>query len=104
MARINNFTAFDWDKGNLEKSRRKHAVSPGECEEVFFNEPVFVFYDEKHSRAEARYYTLGMTDNGRLLFVVFTVRNRLIRVISARPMSKKERKIYHEKAKKYTQL
>lgn len=65
-----------------------------ECEQVFFNEPLLAQDDIKHSQEEARYYVLGQTDKKRLLFVVFTIRNDLIRVISARDMSKKERKVY----------
>jgi uncharacterized DUF497 family protein len=47
--------------------------------------------DEKHSQKETRFFALGHTDSGRLLFVVFTIRNNLIRVISARNMNRKER-------------
>ena len=67
---------------------------PAECEEVFFNRPLVIADDEKHSAAEERLYALGQTDAARLLFVVFTMRGRLIRVISARNMSRNERKVY----------
>lgn len=49
-----------------------------------------------HSQVEQRYYALGRTHAGRLLFVVFTVRNNLLRVISAGDMNRKERAIYAE--------
>ncbi|RMG55666.1 MAG: BrnT family toxin [Acidobacteria bacterium] len=88
-----------WDEGNAEKNRIKHGVSRLECEEPFFNEPFIVTKDEKHSQEENRYYALGQTHAGRLLFIVFTIREDMIRVISARDMSRKERRIY-EKAKK----
>jgi uncharacterized DUF497 family protein len=97
-----NFEGFDWDQGNIDKSYKKHSVNLNECEEVFFNEPVFVFYDQRHSKVEERYYLLGKTNTGSLLFVVFTKRGSLIRIISARPANKKERTIYYEKAKKYS--
>jgi uncharacterized protein len=71
-----------------------------ECEEVFFNQPLIVAEDQKHSQHEPRYYLLGETDVGRQIFVVFTVRNKLIRVISARDMSKKERSAYEDAKKK----
>ncbi len=87
-------TGFDWDKANIEKNWQKHRVSPFECEEAFFNEPFCVFEDKKHSEKESRFYALGRTTGGRLLFIVFTTRDRLIRVISARNMSRKEREVY----------
>ena len=92
-----NCTGFDWDEGNLYKNREKHQVKREECEQTFFNIPVIVYDDVKHSKNEKRWYLLGRTDLNRFLFMVFTIRNNLIRVISARDMSKKERKIYNEK-------
>lgn len=85
---------FDWDQGNAEKNWIRHQVSQAECEELFLNDPLVVAPDEKHSGAEPRYYVLGQTDAGRALFVVVTIRAKLIRVISARDMSKREAKEY----------
>lgn len=85
---------FDWDVGNLQKNWLKHDVSPSECEQIFFNQPLIVAPDEKHSKAELRYYALGKTDTGRRLFLVLTMRGKKIRIISARDMNKKERAIY----------
>lgn len=85
---------FDWDETNVAKNWERHQVSHIECEEIFFNEPLIVSADETHSQAEDRYFALGKTDMSRLLFIVFTVRADKIRVISARDMSKKERKHY----------
>jgi uncharacterized DUF497 family protein len=93
-----NCTGFDWDKGNAEKNWERHHVTRVECEQVFFNSPVIVGNDEKHSGVEKRWFLLGKTDVNRLLFEVFTLRNNLIRVISARDMSKKERSVYIEKS------
>jgi uncharacterized protein len=87
---------FDWDASNRDKNWEKHQVSNGECEEVFFNLPLLLQPDEVHSTAEARYYVLGQTNAGRRLFIVFTIRNEKIRVISARDMSKRERTIYEQ--------
>jgi uncharacterized DUF497 family protein len=87
-------TGFEWDEGNSEKNWIKHQVSRAECEEVFFNEPLVAATDEKHSQAEPRHYVLGQTDAGRRLFVVLTIREKLIRVISARNMSRREVKEY----------
>jgi uncharacterized protein len=87
-------TGFEWDKHNTEKIRIKHDVTPVECEQVFFNLPFIAGDDEKHSETENRFYVLGQTDSGRLLFLVFTVRRNRLRVISARDMNKKERRVY----------
>jgi len=85
---------FNWDEGNLLKNWEKHRVSASECEQVFFNRPLVSSPDVEHTSEEARFYALGQSDSGRHLFVVFTVRNTLLRVISARDMSRKERKMY----------
>jgi uncharacterized protein len=85
---------FEWDEGNANKNWGKHSVADFECEEVFFNQPLVVRHDPKHSQREARHYALGRTDQDRLLFVAFTVRSSLIRVISARDMTRRERKFY----------
>jgi uncharacterized DUF497 family protein len=87
---------FEWDEGNSVKNRVKHQVSKGECEQVFFIEPLIVHDDLKHSQNEKRWFLLGKTDSDRFLFIVFTIRKNLIRVISARDMNKKEREIYYE--------
>jgi uncharacterized DUF497 family protein len=92
--RLFGASGFDWDAGNLEKNWLKHGVSPLEGEQLFFNQPLVVAPDVKHSGKEARFYVLGRTDSDRYLFVVFTLRGRKIRVISARDMSRKERKVY----------
>ena len=89
-------TGFEWDEGNLLKNWEKHSVAPSECEQVFFNRPLIAAHDLQHSQSEARYYLLGQTDSHRKLFLVFTVRGSLIRVISARDMSRKERKRYED--------
>jgi hypothetical protein len=94
MLEIDSLDGFEWDEGNLAKNWDRHQVSSAECEEVFLNEPLLLADDIKHSVEEARYYALGQTNRGRLLFIAFTVRGTRIRVISARPMSGKERQIY----------
>ncbi len=89
-----NCIGFDWDEGNSSKNWFKHQVSKGESEQVFFNKPIIVFEDIKHSDSEIRYYLLGKANKNRLLMIVFTIREDLIRIISARDMSKKERSFY----------
>ena len=75
-----------------------------ECEEIFFNQPLIVADDEKHSGNEKRFYALGKTDRGKRLFIVFTLRDNKIRIISVRGMSKKERSIYAEQEKKDSEI
>lgn len=94
-----NIQGFDWDSGNRDKNWIKHQVSNFEAEQVFFNNPLLIFDDSKHSsNEEKRFFALGHTNQKRLLSLVFTIRNKLnlIRIISARDMSKKERLIYNE--------
>jgi uncharacterized protein len=91
---FDNLIGFDWDVGNKQKNWEGHKVAYTECEEVFFNQPLLISEDTKHSSQEKRYHVLGRSDSGRMLFLVFTVRNNNIRIISARDQSKKERKIY----------
>jgi len=91
-----NCTGFEWDEGNLTKNWEKHDVSEGECEQIFFRQPLIVRRDKKHSKLENRYYALGRTDAERLLFLVFTVRKEKVRVISARDMTPAEKKRYRK--------
>ena len=92
---VSQCIGFDWDKGNINKNWLKHKVSPAECEQIFFNQPLIIQDDIIHSTTEKRFYALGRTDSRRTLFIVFTVRNSLIRIISARDMSRKEREEYN---------
>jgi hypothetical protein len=85
---------FQWDSANSEKNWQQHDVTQAECEQVFFNRPLLVGGDPKHSAAELRYFALGRTDLGRGLTIVFTVRGSLLRAVSARPMSRRERRVY----------
>jgi len=91
---------FEWDRGNSRKSARKHGVIQAEAEQVFFNEPLLVTADPKHGAKEDRFHALGRTDDGRRLHITFTLRQAatLIRVISARDMSRKERAGYEQEA------
>jgi len=94
-------TGFDWDQGNARKSAEKHSVRQSEAEQVFFNGPLLVLADEKHSQNERRHHALGITDDERLLHITFTLRrdDTLIRVISARDMHRKERIVYEQRQK-----
>ncbi len=87
---------FQRDTGNIDKNYTKHAVQNWECEQVFFNRPLVVLNDSEHSKTERRWAAFGKTDSERLLVIIFTVRNNLLRVISARDMDRKERAYYEE--------
>ena len=98
MIDFSKFTGFNWDAGNEQKNADAHGVSQAEAEQVFFNQPLIVTPDEKHSDGEQRVRALGITNTGRLLTMIFTLRagGELIRVISARDMHRKERKEYEQ--------
>lgn len=97
MTNLTGITGFDWDEGNARKNE-KHNVSMGEAEQVFFNAPLLVLEDSKHSNQEPRFHALGKSDEKRLLHITFTLRQagEKIRIISARDMHKKEREIYEK--------
>ncbi len=92
---------FEWDAGNERKSVDKHGVGQLEAEQVFFNAPLLIPGDDKHSQMEPRYHALGKTDAARLLHITLTLRLEytLIRVISVRDMHRKERLIYEQNQK-----
>jgi len=97
MINLTRISRFDWDEGNARKND-KHNVSMAEAEQVFFNEPLLVIEDTKHSQGEYRLHALGKTNEDRALHITFTLRNasESIRVISARDMHRKERTIYEQ--------
>ena len=104
MLDFSNISGFEWDSGNSEKNWHSHRVTNGEAEEPFFNEPIVIRSDIEHSsKSEKRYFLLGQTNAQRLLFIVFTIRKDNIRIISARDMTKKERRTY-ENIKKSTKI
>jgi len=93
---LEQFTGFQWNEGNIDKNLLKHQVQNWECEQIFFNEPLIVLDDPKHSLSEKRLAAFGQTDAGRLLIIIFTKREKLLRVISARDMNRKEKKFYEK--------
>jgi uncharacterized DUF497 family protein len=95
---VRGLPGFERDPGNWRKSELKHGVAAAEVEEVLLNEPVCQV-DTPHSGNEQRDVALGVTNEGRALFVAFTIRRSRVRIISARPMSRKERVVYEEAQK-----
>jgi uncharacterized protein len=94
---LSGLQGFEWDDGNSGKNENKHGVTDREAEEIFFNKPLIIGRSFK-GQPEMRYAALGKTSGSRLLAVVFTIRTKRIRVISARPMSKKERMLYEKES------
>jgi len=84
---------FEWDEGNATKNSTRHQVSQTEAEQVFTNRPITVTAAGA-AAAEPRHFALGRTDAGRQLAIVFTIRGSLVRVISARPMIRREKRSY----------
>jgi hypothetical protein len=97
MTDLSKVIGFEWDEGNSRKNDQ-HGVSMAEAEQVFFNAPLLVLPDPRHSEAELRFHALGKTNEGRRLHITFTLRDagQFIRVISARDMHRKERVIYEQ--------
>lgn len=95
---------FDWDQGNINKNVAKHKIKNEEAEEVFVNQPIVLLKDKKHSQSESRLMVLGRTDRKKPLSIFYTIRNNKVRIISARPMGRKERRLYEQKSKKLTKI
>ena len=96
MIDFKEIVGFDWGEGNARKSSEKHNVTQAEAEQIFFNGPLLLLINEKHSNKEVRYHAYGKTDKDRKLHIAFTLRQdgTLIRVVSARDMHRKERATY----------
>ncbi len=93
---LSSVEGFDWNEGNREKNAT-HDVEWKEIEEIFFSSRLLVLEDIKHSKAESRYIAYGSTSSGRMLTVIFTLRGKKIRPISARDSNRKEKVRYEEK-------
>ena len=96
MLDLSKYTGFEWDKGNIDKSFKKHNISPNESEEIFLDERLFLQEDLKHSQQERRFIAIGKTISKKLLLTVFTIRNYKIRIISVRIADNKEKRQYEK--------
>lgn len=97
MIDVSRLIKFEWDQGNVDKSYKKHGITPNEAEEVFLDKDILLFDDIKHSQEEKRFEAIGKITSGKILFLVFTTRGQKIRIISARTANKKERRLYEQK-------
>jgi uncharacterized protein len=87
---------FDWDENKAASNLLKHGVSFDEAKTVF-DDPLYVdFYDPAHSEDEDRYLIVGESNQRRLLIASYTERGNLIRLISAREVTRTEREVYEE--------
>lgn len=96
MFALGKFKGFEWNKGNTDKSYKKHGITPKESEEIFLDENLQVSRDIEHSQTEKRFIALGKTFEKKILFIVFTLRKNKIRIISARKANLKERSKYEK--------
>jgi len=81
---------FEWDEGNLAKSKLKHDISPKEAELSFSDKDKVIFYDRKHSGDEIRYICIGRSE-GQILTSYFTTRNCRVRIIGTRKANNSEK-------------
>ncbi len=88
---------FQWDKGNIDKNKKKHNVDEKESEEPFFDKEKVIYKDKFHSDKEDRFILIGKTKEKRLLYIVFTKRGETARIISARDINRKEVLLYEKK-------
>jgi uncharacterized DUF497 family protein len=87
---------FEWDRRKAQYNLRKHGVSFEEASTVFDDLLADFYEDPDHSVHEKRFLTMGTSARGRLLYIAFADRNPRIRIISARLLTKQEKKIYEE--------
>jgi uncharacterized protein len=104
IVKLPDVLSFEWDTGNEQKNWLKHKVTSEEAEEPFFSDDYIILEDKPHSRGgEERFILLGKTTQEKLLLMVFTIRGKKIRIISARVANRKEVGFY-EKAIAYTKV
>ena len=98
VVRLPSVSSFEWDRGNEQKNWLKHKVTGEEAEEAFDDKKRLILEDIKHSEKEARYILIGTTEKGRMLFVVYTLRNdnTKVRIISARDTNRREVQFYEK--------
>ena len=89
-------TDFEWDENKGESNFQKHGVRFEEATTVFADPDLVTLFDTKHSADEERYINIGFSNRGRLLVVVHTMRSSQIRIISSRPCTFREARLYDE--------
>lgn len=92
----NGLLEFEWDRKKAARNIQKHQVSFAEAARVFGDTLAYTYVDSAHSQGEQRYITIGMSDQRRILVVAHVTRDGLIRIVSARKATRRERKAYEE--------
>jgi uncharacterized DUF497 family protein len=87
---------FEWNPEKAKANFRKHRVSFAEAATVFGDPLSITIYDPDHSKSEDRYLTVGKTERGRAVVVAHTDRSNRTRIVSARELTRAERKDYEE--------
>ena len=88
---------FEWDIQKEQKNIAKHGLDFSTAILVFGDENRLEFYDVEHSDTEDRYITIGAIDGVvTIVYVAYTERNRVIRIISARGATRREKEVYYE--------
>lgn len=96
LPKLGKVLEFEWDEANEEKNWLKHKVSAKEAEDIFYDKKRLLLEDVKHSEKELRFILVGNTKQGRMLFIVFTIRHNKIRVVSCRDANRKEEDFYEK--------
>ena len=87
---------FEWDPAKDRRNQASHGVSFAEAETVFGDPLQWTIRDPDHSIGESRFLTTGVSTQQRVIIVAHTERNDRIRIISARPVTAAERRVYEE--------
>ncbi len=87
---------FEWDPVKAETNKSKHGVTFDEATTVFGDVLSVSARDLAHSAGENRFVTFGLSSHGHVLVVSHTDRGGVIRIISARTVTRKEKRIYEE--------
>lgn len=93
---------FEWDREKAKANARKHRLGFAEAATVFRDPLAITIFDPDHSENEDRYITIGMSDHDRAVLVAHTDRGERIRIVSARELTRSERKDYEEEIERRT--
>lgn len=87
---------FEWDSAKAASNLAKHGIDFSEAATVFGDPLAITYHDVEHSDTEDRFITFGSTTSGRLVVVVHLDRHDRTRIVSARNLTRRERKQYEE--------
>jgi uncharacterized protein len=87
---------FEWDARKADENIKKHGVMFEEASTIFCDPLSITVRDASHSDSEDRFVTIGVSEQHRLLVVAHTDRGNTIRLVSARKVTRRERRDYEE--------